>query len=192
MGKIYMMSHGVQTPLGLGLLSESISKDALEGKKWLVILSDNYFMADRVEAGLQKLGVCKENVTVYLPEKREQIVSEKFDYIYVAEGNTFEVLYYVKTQNLVLWIQNQFQLGADYVGASAGAHLAGVDISTAAGFDKDYRKTADLTALGLFPGVVIPHYESTEVARYLAYKEAKMSKKYENVYTVGDGEILIV
>lgn len=192
MGKIYLLSYGVQTSLGFRLLLEAIPKESLWEKKWLIIVGKNYFLTDKIEAGLQKLGVAKSNVEVYLPDRKEQITSQKFDYIYVAEGNTFELLDYVREQGLSALVQSQVKQGADYIGISAGAHLAGRDISTAIGFDENGKKMKDLTALGLFSGVVIPHYTSMEIARYLAYKEAKKNTEYENVYTVGEEEILIL
>ena len=91
---------------------------------------------------------------------------------------------------MVSLIKKNVERGADYIGASAGAHIAGMDIEAAIPFDRNRLPVTDFEGLALFNGVAIPHYEAGDERRFLSYKTARDSGKYQVVYTIGNEEIL--
>ena len=112
--------------------------------------------------------------------------------LYVTEGNTFEILKYMQDNGLVDYIRNVMHENpnAVYIGSSAGAMIAGVDIALAEDFDTNTVGRMRLTALGLFDGTIIPHYTKSEVKRYLSFKDEHVRNRYKRVYAVGNDDVV--
>ena len=55
------------------------------------------------------------------------------DFVYVTEGNTFEVLNYMRQRQIIEFIREGFSTSSNlvYIGSSAGAMIAGTDIMLA-------------------------------------------------------------
>lgn len=81
------------------------------------------------------------------------------DLLFVSGGNTFDLLAHVREHGFEQAARDFVAGGGDYYGGSAGALLAGADITIATPYDPNDVGLTDLTALGLVPGVeVLPHY----------------------------------
>lgn len=184
-GKIILTSFGVHTPLGNHLIAKSLSQEECACRKILLITLPEYELDHDLIFWCRMLGFSEQNITVF-HEGTE--LADFYDIIYVSEGNTFEILEYIRNSGLVEFIKNCIGRGACYIGASAGAYIAGTDIEAALPFDKNRTGMTDFTALGLFNGVVIPHYDGDDERRYLSYKRAKDSGKYEYVLRIADEE----
>ena len=81
---------------------------------------------------------------------------------------------------------------ADYIGSSAGAMIAGKDIYLGLDFDKNNVGMIDFTALNLFDGTIIPHYEKENLEMYKRNTEEKILNRYEDIYCVNDVDVLVV
>ena len=82
--------------------------------------------------------------------------------------------------------------GACYIGASAGAHIAGLDVKAATHFDKNRVGMTDFTGLGLFDGVAFPHYDYFDRRRNAVLLELEKSNKYGYVAIVGDADVEVM
>lgn len=190
MRSLFLTSFGIHAPLGYGLVEKYLKEEKLEKKKILLITLPEYEIDLKLIKACVNMGFQEQFVTVFQEEKRQEIEEVCFDYIYVSEGNTFEILEYIRQNQLVSLIRKNIKNGADYIGASAGAHIAGMDIEAAIPFDRNRLAVTDFEGLGLFNGVAIPHYDASDVRRFLSYKTARDSGKYQVVYTIGNEEIL--
>ena len=192
MQRIILTSFGLHTPLGYTLIAERLQEECLEKKRILLITLPEYEIDQKLLRACVKMGFEEKNAFIFKEDQRQEIEHISFDFIYISEGNTFELLTYIRQNGLIELIKKNVESGANYIGASAGAHIAGMDIEAAIPFDRNRLPVTDFHALGLFPGVVIPHYNPREIKRFLSYKEARDSGRYPKVYTVGDEEILVI
>ena len=71
-----------------------------------------------------------------------------------------------------------------YIGSSAGAMLAGADIMLAGDFDINFVGMTDFTALNLFDGTIIPHYEPEYLENYIRNTEAHVINRYSKILSV--------
>jgi len=109
------------------------------------------------------------------------------DYIYVTEGNTFEVLELMQMRRVMEPMRTAVMNGATYIGASAGAIIAGTDIALAADFDRNFVRLQNLEGLKLFDGTIIPHYTKEELARYIKNSDDEAISHYHVIYSVANG-----
>ena len=191
MNKIMLASWGLQTPMGYDLISDRLLREDCEGTSILLISALSQEQNERLIDACVSLGFSREKVVLY-KEGITDLESKFYDTIYVGEGNTFELLDYLKRSGLDQWIRDQFGKGARYIGISAGAHVAGLDIKAAIPFDENNVDLENLEALGLYDGVVIPHYSPRDVQRYEACRKAENSNKYGYVVPLGDDEIEVM
>jgi dipeptidase E len=104
------------------------------------------------------------------------------DVLFVAGGNTFYLLQHVRRSGLASVLPAALERGLLYIGASAGAVIAGLDTEPVAAFD-DPAAAPELTSytgLGLAPFVVLPHYGHE---RYAAKYEAVI-RRYRGRYPI--------
>lgn len=93
------------------------------------------------------------------PEKLE-IALRDADIVYVTGGNSFYLLYWVNVSGFDKIIKKLIAGGVIYVGSSAGACIAGLNIEPIKAFD-DSDGTPELksfSALGLVDFNILPHY----------------------------------
>ena len=116
------------------------------------------------------------------------------DFIYVTEGNTFEVLNYMRQHRLIEYIREMYSTNPNtvYIGSSAGAMIAGTDIMLAGDFDSNAVGMMDYTALGLFEGTIIPHYEPEQLERYLDETQDHIKNRYKQILSVGNTEVIVM
>ena len=115
------------------------------------------------------------------------------DYIYVTEGNTFEVLNRMRRHALCDYVKEAVLGGAVYIGASAGAIIAGNEITPALSMDLNFvqMKEEEMKGLGLFDGVVFPHTEP-EKRKECAEAFGEKAKCWKEIISVDNEEIIIM
>lgn len=116
------------------------------------------------------------------------------DIIYVGEGNTFEVLHYMRKYGIEQYIKDMYEekRTSIYVGSSAGAIIAGSDIMLAKDFDSNYVGMREYSSLALFDGTIIPHYTSHDLKRYISNTEEHILRRYSVIYSVSNEEVIAI
>lgn len=112
--------------------------------------------------------------------------------MYVTAGNTFEILQYMRQKGLCQVITQIAEKGT-YVGASAGAIIAGTDVRLAAHFDENRigMPEEEQQGLGLFEGTIIPHQTFREHGCYLRSLKDEERARYQRICYVADDEGLM-
>lgn len=190
MGKLIFLSDGLTSKIGFKLLKDSLSDYNLSRKRILIVVPPEYDLEEALYISCELLGFVKENI-IFFSEKLN--FEEHYDYIYVTEGNAFEILDYMKRNGIVELITKCFKSGnCVYIGSSAGAMIAGTDIKLASDFDKNHNNSTDLGALCLFNGTIIPHYSHTDLKRYINLTDKKALLHYNEIYSVNNGKVLVL
>lgn len=138
------------------------------------------------------LGFSEENIYLSANGQPKEIVP---DYVYVTAGNTFEILKYMRETELISYIKKIFSektCSTTYIGASAGAMLAGIDIRLAEDFDHNFAGITDYTAIGLFNGTILPHMSETKFEEYVEHIKDNRLGRYNDLYHVGNYEVLVI
>ena len=122
-------------------------------------------------------------------------VADDADLLYVCGGNTFHLLHSI--QNAAAPIREQIvslcDRGGLYIGSSAGAVIAGSDISSAGEIHPDRNRdgVTDLTGLGFVPRHIIPHYTPAMDGAVAAFR-ARYGLSADEVVLLPDGAGLYV
>ena len=77
-----------------------------------------------------------------------------------------------------------------YIGASAGATIAGVSIEEVKDFDRNYVNMVNFEGLGLFDGIIIPHYTKSELKRYIKSNPG-IEGKYNMILSVSNEKSVV-
>ena len=189
--KIILTSYGLTTTVGRTLIEKELAKDGDLSDKRIFLFQEPYYSFESmmVEACL-KMNFKKENIILSGQQKsNEELIN--FDYIYVTEGNTFEVCSLLRERKLDVVIKEAVGNGATYIGASAGAMIAGVSIEEALSFDRNFVRMDDFEGLHLFDGIVIPHYTKSELKRYIKNSPG-IEEKYSKIFSVSNEGILVL
>ena len=138
MSKLILTSYGLTSKVGRELISKELKKDEnLENKKIFLFHEPYFSIADMLVDVCVKIGFKRENI--FLVGGKDSIsYARRADYIYITEGNTFEILALLREYSLEEPIKEAVENGATYIGASAGAMLAGVDIEEASCMDRNH------------------------------------------------------
>jgi len=188
MRTLILLSDGLTTKMGCKLISKKLANNNIGEKRILLISPPQYGLSDALVEACILIGFARDNIVIY---RDIQDLKAKFNYIYVTEGNTFLILDYIKKSNLFDYIRNSCRSeNVIYIGASAGAMIAGKDIRLALDFDKNIVNMTDYKALGLFNGTIIPHYKPSELKRYIENADHKLTGRYKNIYSVGNGKTI--
>ena len=78
-----------------------------------------------------------------------------------------------------------------YIGCSAGAAIAGVSIEEVKNFDRNFVGMGDFTGLGLFDGIIIPHYTECDLKRYIS-NSPNIEEKYKMILSVSNEKSLVL
>lgn len=107
---------------------------------------------------LKSYGFAEENITVADYFTEGFTVDGKMDVVYVGGGNTFGTMKLIRGSGLDKTVTDLVQGGAVYIGGSAGAHIATMDIGHALRYDRDTYGLTDFSGLGMYRGILMCHY----------------------------------
>lgn len=189
MGRIICLSDGLQTNIGRDIIKKQLKDQALENKKIYLFYEPHYSVVELLKESCKKLGFKEDNIFLSENEISKQDL-KNMDFIYVTDGNTFEILKVLQEKKLLKPIRAAVANGTIYIGSSAGAMIAGKDIALAK--DKNTVNLQDLEALKLFDGTVIPHYTKNELRKYIWNTDPNELKKYQKIYQVSNGGVLLI
>lgn len=115
------------------------------------------------------------------------------DIVYVAGGNTFQLLKAVRESGFDVMLTDFVNTGGLYAGASAGALIAGVDISPVASIDEPEKVKSPITTigLGLVDIVPIPHYNMADRSEAIDDIQRKYKNDYKIVLITDDQAIVV-
>lgn len=190
-GRIILTSRGLNTQIGQKLIEKALKGSINLRDRILLITMAEYGINNMLRDACVKIGFSEQNISIFDGET-ELDIEQIFQFLYVSEGNTFEVLDMMKKQGLMEIVKKNFDDGADYIGSSAGAMIAGYDVKLAHDFDRNFVQINDFSGLNLFDGTVIPHYTKQQFRRYCESISDEIKKKYNNIYSVSNESALII
>lgn len=191
MGRLVLNSRGLNTKIGCRQICERISDDEIYKKSMFIVSYTPYGVDDIIiNNAVEIMGFQKENLYLSVNGVPKGIIP---DYVYVTEGNTFEVLQYMRDNLLIDYIKVLMKNErSTYIGSSAGAIIAGTDIMFASDFDSNFVGMIDFTALGLFDGTIIPHYEPENLQMYIQNTEKHILNRYSKILSVSNDEVIVL
>ncbi len=192
MGKLILTARGLNSETGQKIIRKCLPKEENREKKTILLISIKKYGIDKIlKQASMELGFPEEYI--FLASEHIDLKKIQPDYIYVTEGNVYQVLDYMRKNGLLRFIQQQMKrTDCTYIGSSAGAMIAGNDIYLAKDFDKNIVGLTDLKALGLFDGSVIPHYSGQNLKCYIKNSNQEDIRRYSELYSVDDNEALVV
>lgn len=137
---------------------------------------------------MEEFGFNQENVYVFDYFNPDLFLGLEIDTIYISGGNTFLTLQRIRDARFDKEIVRYVRSGVTYIGGSAGAHIASMNIEHVAAFDPLPDGFTDFRGLGLFNGIFVCHYTD---ARQSLYDKLKVKSKYP-VYALSDDESILV
>lgn len=90
-----------------------------------------------------------------------------YNYIYVPGGDTFKLLCAMKSMNLTESVKRAVNEGATYIGVSAGAELATVNLEYVRFLEDNNYSLDDYKGLSLVKDVIIPHADQHRVSEQM-------------------------
>lgn len=195
--RILLNSKGLNTKVGCKQIKEKLLELAGPDltSKTIYIVSYPEYEVDEIilENCITEIEFKRENIRL----SGWQMPDYKFtpDFVYVTEGNTFEILNYMRRLGICDYIKKlvyENEKNLVYVGSSAGAAIAGSDIMLAKDFDSNFVGMFDYTALGLFNGAIIPHYTKENLNRYIACTGDHILERYPVIYSVSNEEVIVL
>ncbi len=191
MGRLVLNSRGLNTKIGCKQICERISDDEIYKKSMFIDSYTPYGVDDIIiNNAVEIMGFQKENLYLSVNGVPKGVIP---DYVYVTEGNTFEVLQYMRDNLLIDYIKVLMKNErSTYIGSSAGAMIAGTDIMLASDFDSNFVGMIDFTALGLFDGTIIPHYEPENLQMYIQNTEKHILNRYSKILSVSNDEVIVL
>lgn len=146
MGRLLLNSRGFNTKIGCQQIYDKLKDVDLQNKKMFIVSYTPYGIDEYiVQNCVEILGFKKENLYLSVNGVTKNVIP---DYIYVTEGNTFEVL--------------------------------------------QYMRDSDFTALNLFDGTIIPHYEPEHLENYIKNTEEHILNRYSRILSVSNEEVLVI
>lgn len=130
----------------------------------------------------------KNNIYIFDEKKTNDFKDLKLDLIYIGGGNTFATMKKIKDSNFDKEIIKYVRNGVIYVGGSCGAHIVTKNIEHAKYFDTVCDDFDDFTGLGLFDGIIIPHFDEERQKVYDLLK----NKNEWKIYPLTDDDSIIV
>lgn len=190
--KLILTSYGLTTPVGRKLIKKELEKDDLQDKKIFLFHEPHYHIETMLIKACISLGFQKDNIILSGSQKDNNEVLN-CDYFYVEAGNTFEVLSLLRERGMDKIIKDAFKNGSNkvYIGASAGAMIAGRSIEEASSFDRNFVNMSDYKGLCLYDGVIIPHYTKAELKQYIKNSPG-IEKKYKKIISVANEKCVVL
>ncbi len=136
----------------------------------------------------------RDNIYVFDETEVDRFRNLNIDLIYISGGNTFATLDKIRKCDFDKDIINYINNGVIYIGGSCGAHVVTKNIEHLLELDDNYLNTTDYNALGLFDGIIIPHYNEEEYnpeLRKRVYEKLLSENKYK-VYALTNDDSLVI
>lgn len=137
---------------------------------------------------MQEFGFVRENIYVFDYYNPSAFFGIDIDVIYISGGNTFKTIKRIKDcgfdKEIIRYVNN----GIIYIGGSAGAHIASINIEHVSEFDSVPDGMTDFNGLGLFDGILVCHYTSN---RKPLYDKLQADGKYK-VFALTDDDYLVI
>ncbi len=136
----------------------------------------------------------RANIYIFDETEVDEFRNLDIDLIYISGGNTFATLDKIRKCGFDKDIINYIKDGVTYIGGSCGAHIVTKNIEHLLELDDNYLNIKDYDALGLFDGIIIPHYNEEEYnpeLRKRVYDRLVNENKY-NVYALTNADSLVV
>lgn len=189
--KLILTSFGLTTRVGRRLIGKALAGYNLTEKRIFLFHEPHYSIESMLVEACLKMGFERENIILSGRQKNIQEVLD-CDFYYCTEGNTFEILALLRESGLDEVIKDGFAKGNKvYIGCSAGAMIAGVSIEEAENFDRNFMHIRNYEGLGLFDGIVIPHYTKAELKRYIKNSPG-IEGKYSQILSVANERSLVL
>lgn len=115
--------------------------------------------------GLVDFGFEEHNI--YVCSDRSSF-ERSYNYIYVPGGYTFKLLSAMKSMNLMESVKRAVNEGATYIGVSAGAELATVNLEYVRFLEDNNYSLDDYEGLSLVKDVIIPHADQRRVPEQMS------------------------
>lgn len=189
--KLILTSYGLTTVIGRKLIGKELKGCDLSNRKIFLFHEPHYSIEAMLVESCLNLGFKQDNIILSGQQASNQEVLE-CDFYYCTEGNTFEVLSLLRERGLDSVIKEGFKKGnKTYIGCSAGAAIAGMSIEEVKDFDRNYVGMVNFTGLGLFDGIIIPHYTKSELKRYISNSPG-IEEKYSMILSVSNEKKLVL
>lgn len=192
MKRLILTSYGLTSIVGKKLIQNELAKDGDLSDKRIFLFHEPYYSIERTLVNIcLNMGFKEENIILSGQQKSNEDLLT-VDYVYITEGNTFEIMTLLREHGLVEVLQKAVENGATYIGASAGAMIAGSSIEEALSFDRNFVCLDDFTGLELWSdSVIIPHYTQKELKRYVRNTPG-MKDRYKHIYSIPNSGILVL
>ncbi len=206
--KMILTSKGINTERGAELIKKGLEKLGFKDlcdKKVLIIEQERnrnmLWYISSIQEQLINMGFVKENISIFDNkwDMLKEFVRPLYDIIYIGEGSVFDISLQMQAvpgiHNAIAW---SMEKGGTYIGASAGAMMAGRDCKLARHFKEKLPTTMDgkvycPPALGLLDGAVIPHYKTKkEYTRFINSLSKEERSRYKSFYFVPEDEALVL
>ncbi len=187
---IILSSFGFRSPIVSQKIREYVSQP--EDKKVLMIPFagfNNINTGIRESDGLVAFGFSAENIFILDAGNAAEAKNTVFDYIYVPGGDPFKLLFELREINFLGEILRMLKNGSTYIGVSAGASLATVDIGYVAQLEDDNYSLSDYSGLGLIDDCVLCHIDQYSPATVIACKSVCRDRK---LFGIRNDEIAVL
>lgn len=195
--RLILTSRGLNTNKGTELIRCAYEKEKMEYGSIFLLTFPEYGVDEIVKNNCEKMGF--KNIFLAKEFEGKSIESiPKTDAIYVTEGNTFEIVEYIRQNGFDEYIRNSVNCGATYIGSSAGAILASGFFQCALDFDSNFSGVLDFNGFGFLPrkgalsDIIIPHYTYKQVQCYISSLTEEEVKQYGRIYNVANDEVLVL
>lgn len=189
--KLVLTSYGLTSEMGRRIIGKELEKYNLTDKKIFLFHEPHYSIELLLVEACYNLGFRKENIILSGQQESNNDIME-CDFFYCTEGNTFEVFSLMRERGIDRIIKAAFQKkNKIYIGASAGATIAGISIEVAKDFDRNFVNMVDFQGLGLFNGIIIPHYTKKELKCYIK-NTPEIEMKYKLILSVSNDKSVVL
>lgn len=188
---LVLTSYGLTTGVGRKNIGKELANYDLVNKKIFLFHEPHYSIETILIDACCELGFNRENVILSGQQDSIDEIIE-CDFYYCTEGNTFEVLSLMRDRGVDKAIKAGFDIGNKlYIGASAGAAIAGTSVEEIKDFDRNFVGMTDFTGLRLFDGIIIPHYTKAELKRYIKNTPG-IEYKYNKILSVSNKSCVLL
>lgn len=136
----------------------------------------------------------RDNIYIFDETEVDRFRNLNIDLIYISGGNTFATLDKIRKCGIDKDIINYIKNGVIYIGGSCGAHIVTKNIEHLLELDDNYINITDYNALGLFDGIIIPHYNEEDYnpeLRKQVYEKLLNDNKCK-VYALTNSDSLVI